>query len=54
MFMELGYFIIHRYRAKLVLQDQSGTLHLESFDDVLLPVASVNPRKPVCIIFVNL
>ncbi|WJX13406.1 hypothetical protein P8452_03796 [Trifolium repens] len=37
---------MRKYRAKLVIQDESGTLQLESFDDVLLPVATYNPKKP--------
>jgi hypothetical protein len=45
--MKPSFFIIIRYRAKLVIQDESGTLQLESFDDVLLPVATYNPKKPV-------
>ncbi|WJX34178.1 Protein SUPPRESSOR OF GENE SILENCING [Trifolium repens] len=35
-----------RYRAKLAIQDESGRINLEAFDHVLLPVATVNPKKP--------
>jgi hypothetical protein len=40
--------IIIRYRAKLAIQDESGRINLEAFDHVLLHVATVNPKKPVC------
>ncbi|WJX09154.1 Protein SUPPRESSOR OF GENE SILENCING [Trifolium repens] len=35
-----------RYRAKLAIQDESSRINLEAFDHALLPVATVNPKKP--------
>ncbi|KAK2442915.1 protein SUPPRESSOR OF GENE SILENCING [Trifolium repens] len=34
------------YRAKLAIQDESSRINLEAFDHALLPVATVNPKKP--------
>ncbi|KAK2406775.1 replication protein A 70 kDa DNA-binding subunit C [Trifolium repens] len=35
-----------KFRVKLVIDDESGSTFVESFDHVMLPIATVDPRNP--------